>query len=165
MAASNQIITDITLVISNGPSATTTANAIAAAGPIQDYPGNTKLALLKFQEASVLLAKVIINTDSTDSANLTLLQGVQAALLHTASPSAALLADMATVYLNGPNSATQAKSIAAAGVIMDYPGNVHTIRRKLQEARVQIVSLVSITDAGTDSANKTLLQNIDLALV
>jgi len=80
--SSQQLITDTNSVITNGPSATTTANAIAAAGPIQDYVGNTKQLLLKLQEAKTLAVLIIQDTDSgTDGTNLTLLTGITGSLV------------------------------------------------------------------------------------
>lgn len=98
MANSTTIITDFGTVITNGPSATTLANAINPAaltatggsgnltggtgnyasgtyyGGIMDYTGCVKLCQLKAQEMAVLLAKVLVNTDqSSDSTNQTLL--------------------------------------------------------------------------------------------
>ena len=78
MANSTTIITDLGTVITNGPSSVTTANAIAAAGPIQDYLGNVKLLQLKAQEMAVLIVSVLAVTDAgTDSTNRNLLLGVQ----------------------------------------------------------------------------------------
>ncbi len=73
--SSTALITDINTVITNGPNAATKAKAIAAAGPIMDYPGVCNLVQMKFRELAVLIKSVITDTDATDSANLTLLQG------------------------------------------------------------------------------------------
>lgn len=75
LAASSQVITDIGTVISTGPTAATSAKAIAASGPIMDYIGNTKEVLLKFQEANTLLQLVIAATDASDP-NLTTLNNI-----------------------------------------------------------------------------------------
>lgn len=76
------LITDLTTVIANGPSAVTTANACAPAGPIEDYLGMTQNALLKAQELKVVVAQLISNTDATtDAANLALLNAVNADLV------------------------------------------------------------------------------------
>ncbi len=42
------------------------------------------------------------------------------------------------MYTNGPNAATKAKAIAAAGPIMDYPGNVKMLIRLVEEAKVLV---------------------------
>lgn len=76
------LITNLTTVATNGPSAVTTANAIAPAGPIEDYPGMVQNALLKAQELKIVVANLILNTDATtDAANLALLNAVQADLV------------------------------------------------------------------------------------
>lgn len=85
MANATTIITDLSSVITTGPNAATLAKAIAATaqsgGGIMDYQGNVNLLKLKAQEMSVLIGRVIANTDSTDSANLTLLQNIQSDLV------------------------------------------------------------------------------------
>ncbi len=78
---STTYIADATTVFTNGPGATTKANAIAAAGPIMDYLGNVALVITKLQEAAVLLDAIIAVTDSTDSTNLTLLNSIDAGLV------------------------------------------------------------------------------------
>lgn len=78
MANSTHVITDMTTVITNGPSAATLSNCIAPSGAIMDYSGNTKLLKLKMQEISVLIGKIVAQTDpGSDATNLSLLQGVQ----------------------------------------------------------------------------------------
>src|SRR5678815_4804584 len=120
MSASTQILADIQTVITSGPSTLTKAACIAAAGPILDYQGNSKLALLRFQEADLLLNAVEGVTDPTDdTANLALIDGVIAALEGTGSPSTTLIADLNTVLTNGVSGATQANAIDPAGQIMD----------------------------------------------
>lgn len=78
--SSQQLITDTNSVITNGPNAATQADSIAAAGPIQDYVGNTKQLLLKLQEAKALAVLIIQGTDATDGTNLGLLQGITGSL-------------------------------------------------------------------------------------
>lgn len=98
MANSTTIVTDLNSVIANGPSATTTANCIAATGlsatggsgnftggtgvygsgtyygGIMDYVGMCNLAKLKAQELGRLVAAILVNTDqASDSTNQTLL--------------------------------------------------------------------------------------------
>lgn len=76
------LITNLTTVITNGPSAVTTANAIAPGGPIQDYLAMVQNALLKAQELKVVVANLVLNTDgTTDAANLALLTAVNADLV------------------------------------------------------------------------------------
>ena len=81
MANATTIIADLKSVISTGPNAATKTKATAATaqtgGGMMDYQGNVNLLLLKAQEMAVLIGYVVANTDSTDSANLALLQGVQ----------------------------------------------------------------------------------------
>ena len=165
MAASNILIANMTTVITNGPSTTTIANAIAPAGYIMDYVGNCNLVLTKFKEAVRLLTSIVSDTDATDSTNLGLLNGLIAVLNGTSSPSTQAITDIGTVITNGPNTATTAKAIAPAGYIMDYVGNCNLVRTKFKEAARLLTSIVSDTDTGTDSANKTLMQNIQLTLV
>lgn len=101
MANSTAMITDLGTAITNGPSATTQANAINPSGlsatggagnmgagtgvygsgtyfgGLMDYTGNLKTVQLKLQECAVLLAKVLVNTDNgTDSTNGTLIAKV-----------------------------------------------------------------------------------------
>lgn len=101
MANSTTIIADIQTVITNGPQAATTANAINPAGlsatggsgnmtgttgnyasgtyygGIMDYVGMCNLAKVKAQELAVLVAKILVNTDqATDGTNQGLLAKV-----------------------------------------------------------------------------------------
>lgn len=101
MANSTAIITDLQTVINNGPSATTTANAINPSGltatggtgnfvsgtgvyasgtyygGIMDYLGCVKLVQLKAQEMAVLLARVLVDTDfGSDGTNNALIAKV-----------------------------------------------------------------------------------------
>jgi hypothetical protein len=166
MAKSTQLIADAKSVIANGPSSVTTANAIAQAGKIVDYVGTSKLLLLKLQEAELLQARLITGTDSgTDGTNLTLLQGVQAALNGTGGPSTQLLTDEKTVYNNGPSTVTKATAIQQQGPIEDYQGNTKLVIRKLEEANITAGLLIYDTDASTDAANLALLNGIQQSLV
>ncbi len=164
MAKSTTLIVNMTTVVTNGPNDATKALALAAAGIIMDYPANTKSCLLKLQETTVLLAQVITDTDSGDSANLALLAGVQACLLGTSAPSTQLVTDLATVVTNGPTAATVALATRAAGPIMGYPDNVRTCKLKLQEVYSLLTPIITDTDS-SDSANLSLLHNIQNALV
>lgn len=81
MAASSTLITDLGTAFSNGPSSTTQANAIAAAGPIQDVNDNINLAQLKLKEAKQLLNAVQqVQDTGTDGTNKTLVANVILAL-------------------------------------------------------------------------------------
>lgn len=78
MAFSTAVITDMSSVITNGPSTATLSNSIAPSGAIMDYAGQCKLVKLKCQEISVLLGKIVAQTDpGSDATNLALLQKVQ----------------------------------------------------------------------------------------
>lgn len=92
MAASSQIISDLTTASNATYSATATAAAIAAAGPIIDLNGALKLVTLKAQEMAVILNYVLggsaatansftaptggVVTSGSDSTNYNLLVGV-----------------------------------------------------------------------------------------
>lgn len=101
MANSTTIIADLTSVQSNGPSTTTTSNAINASGlsstggagnmtgctgnygsgtfysGISDYKGAVALAILKTQELARLVTQIIVLTDqATDGTNQALLAKV-----------------------------------------------------------------------------------------
>jgi len=175
MPASTNLIADITSVITNGPSSVTTANAIAPAGPITDYPGMTKSILLHFQEALVLLGGADqdgIKQDVNGSdPNLSLINGVISALTGGGSPSAHVITDMATIISNGFNAASLANAIAAAGPIIDLLGSSGLVRNKFREAAFMLGSssagndgIIYLTDSSTDSTNLTLLENILLTL-
>ena len=71
--------------------------------------------------------------------------------------STTIITDLGTVVTNGPSSVTAANANAAAGPIMDYLGNVKLLQLKAQEMAVLIVSVLAVTDAGTDSTNRNLL--------
>ena len=78
MANSTTVITDLNSVYNNGPQGTTPANAVAPAGPIMDYIGNTNLMIVKAKELAYLIGKVIADTDSSgDVTNYNLLIGIQ----------------------------------------------------------------------------------------
>lgn len=82
MAASNQVITDLTTVETSGFSATSQGLALAPAGPIQDTLGNLRLAKLKLQEANILLTLVQRDVDNgTDGTNRTLIANVLLSLV------------------------------------------------------------------------------------
>lgn len=164
MSASTDLLDDTQTVITNGPTANTLANSILASGAIVDYQGVSKLLLTKLQEADNVLNIVDANTDPVDDAtNQALIDGIFATLEGSSGPSAHVVTDMASIISNGPSVTTENNSIDPAGPIMDYPGNCFLVKLKLQEAAVLVTILVSVT-ATDDSTNKTLLQNIGLAL-
>ncbi len=165
MPVSTTMLVNMASVISNGPATATKAAAIAAAGPIQDYVGNCKLALLKLQEADKLVNILDDVTNAADSANEALLDGIKAVLEGSGSPSIAVITDIASVITTGPGNATLAACIAAAGPILDYLGMCKQLKLKFQEAYNVIYSLHAITDTSTDSTNTTLLANLLLTLV
>jgi len=70
MATTATILTDIQTNITNGPSAASSALAIAAAGPITDLLGMYLLAQSKCKEVKVLVKAIIAVTDAGDG-NLT----------------------------------------------------------------------------------------------
>lgn len=74
--ASTTLLTDMATAISTGPSAASTAKAIAAAGPIIDLPGGLKTVQLKLQEAKVLLSQIITSDIDSGDGIKTGLQGV-----------------------------------------------------------------------------------------
>lgn len=81
------LIADLQTVASNGPSSVTTANSIAPAGPITDYPGMIQNLILELQEVKVKIngvagtAGILALTDqSSDGPNYTLISTVLAAL-------------------------------------------------------------------------------------
>lgn len=160
MAAADSYLDDIGTVITNGPAAATVAAAIAAAGPINDYVGNSYSLQLHLREAKVQLTLVKSVTDSGDTANLALINKLLAALNGTATPSTVLLTDIQSVIDTAPGAATTAAAIAAAGPIMDYFGMLNSIKLHLQEAYTIAKLLHSVTDNSTDSANKTLLADM-----
>jgi len=75
MANSTQILTDIQSAITTGPSAATTANFNAAAGPILDPVGTLYLLQTKFKESKVLLNAYVTSMDGSDPIKTTL-QGI-----------------------------------------------------------------------------------------
>lgn len=165
MPVSTSMLANMTSVITNGPKQATLDAAIAAGGPIQDYQGNCKLALLKLQEADKLANILDDMTNSADSANEALLDGIVDVLEGTGSPSDSVITDIGLVIAAGPGNATLAACIAASGQILDYQGLCKLLLLKFQEAYKLIYSLHAITDTSTDSANKTLLANLLLTLV
>lgn len=170
MPKSTALLTDLGTVITNGPSATTQANAIAAAGPIQDYIGMCYLLKGKFQEAAVLLTQVKGVIDSGDTI-LTQVNALLAVINGTSNPSTAALTDIATCVNTGPDANSKALAIAAAGPITDIVGCLASVQKALQYALQMLKpgnsagSLWSITASSDDSSNKTLLANIALTMV
>lgn len=161
MPASSSLIVDMGTVLSNGPTAATAALAIRAAGPIQDYAGNTQVAQQKLKEASATMTQTKAATDSGDS-NLTNINKILAALNGTSTPSTTLITDLNTVITAGPTAATSAKAIAATGPIMDYLGMLYTVLNKLKDAKALVTTIKAATDAGDTSL--TQLNNVLTAL-
>lgn len=63
----------------------------------------------------------------------------------------AIITNINTVISNGPTAATTVKANAAAGKIMDYPGNCKLVLLKLQECKNLVTDLVADTDASDPS--------------
>lgn len=74
--------------------------------------------------------------------------------------SSAALTDTQTLITNGPSVNTKAASIAAAGPIMDYPGNMRLVQIKLQEAKVLLTSVQGVTSNSDDSTNRALITGV-----
>lgn len=164
--ASTNIIGDINSVITNGPSATTKSNSLAAAGPINDYVGNCYASLVKAEEASKLANLVYGVTNASDDAtNRGLLAGIIALLNGTSSPSTTALADLKTVIANGPSANTKAAANAAAGPINDYVGNCNVLLVLLDGLKVLLTTLYGVTAASDDNTNRTLISGITGVLV
>src|SRR5689334_4452476 len=153
--ASTNAISELGTIITNGAAAASVTKALAAAGPITDYVGMVNLALLTTKEISVLANQLKSATDSTDSANLALINGIIAWANGTSNPATTAIADATTVITNGPNAATQAKAIAAAGPIMDYVGNSQLLLLKIKELKVKLTQIKAVTDSG--DANLTAI--------
>lgn len=82
MANSTTLITDLGTVKTNGFSTTTLANAQAAAGVIQDMPGNLQGCIVGLYDVKRRLVEMLKDVDTTgsDAANLALLNNVNASL-------------------------------------------------------------------------------------
>lgn len=164
MPKSTAMLTDIGSVITTGPATATTANAISPTGPVTDYPGVCKLVQLALQEASVMLNKVKTVTDGSDP-NLTPINKLIAVINGTASPSTAVLTDCTTLVTTAPTAASVVLANAANGPIQDSVGMLYAIQNRFQEMKSQLTALYGLTDSGTDSSNRTLLNNLVLVLV
>lgn len=73
-----------------------------------------------------------------------------------------LIANMKTVLATGPTAATQADANNPNGPIMDYVGNTNGVLTMLEEAKVLIGRLISVTDAGDPSLST--LNSVNSAL-
>jgi hypothetical protein len=82
----------------------------------------------------------------------------------TLAASGNLIGDSTTVLNTGPSPATRAKSLAAAGPISDYLGNLSLQVTRFGDALLIANMLVKATDAGSDGANKALLTGVQSAL-
>lgn len=81
MANSTTLITDLGTVKTNGFSATTLANALAAAGKIMDMPGNLQGCIVGLYDVKRRLSEVQTNIDAgSDATNLGLVNNVIASL-------------------------------------------------------------------------------------
>lgn len=85
--ASNAVITDLTTCVNN-LSATQTARAIAAAGPIMDLAAMLNQCILKFQEC-VQILNYILYGNQAGSQGGTVVEGGAAALLRSGDSNAA----------------------------------------------------------------------------
>src|ERR1039457_4216841 len=85
--ASTNLGADATSVYNNGMNAATKAKTVNTNGPLVDYYGVLNSMTLNLREAAVLAAQVIKVTDSTDSANLALLNAVANASTGGSAPS------------------------------------------------------------------------------
>jgi hypothetical protein len=74
------MITHWAAVVLAGPTAATTAKAIAAAGPITDYVSMLQQVSLRLKELKNLVTLVWTYTDASDTANLALLASIKLAL-------------------------------------------------------------------------------------
>jgi hypothetical protein len=77
---SGTLLTGVQGVITAGPNAATLTKAANPNGPIMDYIGNVNGLYLGLKECLVRVKTLIASTDSTDTTNLGLLQGLQTAL-------------------------------------------------------------------------------------
>lgn len=66
MAASTQLITDLTTASTTAPTAATKTKSIAAAGPINDVVGNMESALIDLCNLKMRIAAIVAATDSSD---------------------------------------------------------------------------------------------------
>lgn len=164
MPKSTAMITDMTSVITNGPQAATTANAIAAAGPITDYPGVCKLQLEIMNEALNMLTLVNTVLDGSDPIKTTV--GALIDVLDgSGSPSTAVLTDAAAAAVATPTAASVILATRAAGPIQDINGMLEAISVRFRQMKGVLTGLYGLTDNGTDSTNRTLLNNLVLVLV
>lgn len=76
------------------------------------------------------------------------------------SNSTTIIADLKSVYTNGPQGLTQANSIAAAGVILDYIGMTQLAVVKAEELNILVYALIQNTDASGDVTNYNLLNGV-----
>ena len=172
MSASTNLIGDMKTVLSNGPSTVTKQNAIAAAGPIVDYPGETNGVILMLEEADVKITGLLLVTDQTvPDPNYARLNTILQTLIGGSPTSATLIALILAAEAAGPSALTAAAAIAPAGPgPVDYVGMLKSIHLCLSEAKNALGGiggtggLIGLTDASTDAANLALLQNVLLAL-
>jgi len=161
MSASTNMLSDAKAVYALAPTAATVAKSIAAAGPIQDIIGNEEVAVVKVEEASNSLLRILQVTDSGDGIKTTL-TAIQHCLLGLSAPSGTVITDIKSAISTGPSAASQALAIAAAGPILDFKGMMNQVLVTLQE----LFNLYSLIKQGTDSSdpNLTTVNNILTAL-
>ena len=168
---STQIETDLLSVINNdiaAPGASgylaTLALCNAPSGHIMDYMGNLQGCLLKAQSIWARLTQLKKGTDSTDSTNLGLINGLLAVLAGTGGPSTQVVTDVASLVTNGPTAADLVDVNAPAGPIMNWSNNASLSQLAVTELKSIVTQVVNNTAAG-DVANLALLQGVLLVLV
>lgn len=158
MSASTNAIADSKSLYSAGPNSASQVLANRAAGPIQDWIGNSQLGVIKFEETSNLLNSVKSVTDASDP-NLTNINAAIAALNGTSSPTGTIITALKAVYATPPTAASNILANRAAGPIQDAPGNIYACVIKMEECSNLYTSLNTVTDS-SDSSNKTLIANL-----
>lgn len=76
------------------------------------------------------------------------------------SNSTQIITDLKSVYTNGPQGSTQANSISASGVILDYIGMTQLAVVKAEELNIIVNQLITNTDASGDATNLALLNGV-----
>ena len=169
---STSLIANMKSVQTSGPSSVTSANAIAQAGPITDYPGMVDNIVLVLQEAAVKVTNLLAVTDQTvPDPNYALLNQISGSLNGKSPNTTTLIANITQCETNGVSTASAALAIAQAGPIEDVLGMIRSIHLTLTEIKVDIggiggvQGLIGLTDPTTDGSNLALLQNVLASLV
>lgn len=160
--SSTNIISDAKAIYAQAPTSATVIKAIAAAGPIMDYPGMSEVSIVNAQEADNALVRILSVTDSGDG-NKAGLTAIQHCLTGQSAPSTTLLTTIKAAYVAGPSVATAANAIAAGGPIMDYSGMLKAVQRYLEELFVRYTRMVQVTDSS--DPNLTTINGILAVLV